>query len=390
MTTLNELLSVARRSSVVNHLKNGSFLNVPKRSTALNNYDNVPGYSRVFRTNYSYDVTTSGTSPSTAQQLRVPGFYVPSAEPAENFIGFWSVWGVAGVVSFNDVGLPFDDGNLVGIEFNEKGVIQFKQSLPSFDKFRGKTVSVALSGRTVQGDAKVVLKIDTGTEVVESRPFYARYFKDYYRMVVPLEIGLDITKFDVTITIEALPRTVVGISGAMLALGPYRSVLQYSDSPSDVAIPSGTVIFNAGASCPPGFRSIADDGYLYATLGDPNGMRGNMNSEYEGVKTTTNPVIGENRHDHQSSGGNEIQPAAFDVLEGRFETHPVEQESTPTPDVRPVVQWEADDERTDYTQFNVYFGLRERILAESHSHVYVISGETVEPPRVAFKICEKI
>jgi len=390
MTTLNELMSPARRSAVVNHLKNGSFLNVPKQSTAVNNFGNVSGYSRVFRTNYSYDVTTSGSSQSTVQQLRVPGFYVPTAEPAENFIGFWSVWGVAGVVSFNDVGLPFDDGNLVGVEFNEKGVIQFKQTIASFDKFRGKTISVALSGRTVRGDVKVILKIDTGSEVVESRPFYSRYFKEYYRMVVPLEIGLDITKFDVTITLEALPQAVIGLSGAMLALGPYRSVLQYSDSPSDVAIPSGTVVYVAGEACPPGYRSIADDGYLYAVLGDPNSIRGNMNSENDGIKTTTDPEIGQNRHDHQSSGENELQPAAFDVLEGRFETNEVEQESTPSPDVRPVLQWEADRDREGYDNNKVYFGVRELILREDHSHVYVISGETVEPPRVLFKICEKI
>jgi hypothetical protein len=385
MTTLNELLSPARRSSVVNHLKNGNFLNVPKQFTAVNNVDSVLGRSQVFRTNYAYDVTTNGSSPSTTERLRVPGFYVPSTEPQENFIGYWSVWGVAGVVSFNDVSESFDGGNLVGVEFNEKGIIQFKQVISSFDKFRGKTVALALSGRTVRGDAKIVLKIDTGAGVVESRPFFARYFKEYYRMVVSLDVGLDITKFDVTISIEALPQALVGISGAMLALGPHKSVLSYADSPSDVAIPSGTIVLSTGASCPPGFRAIADDGYLYAVLGDPNAIRGNMNSEYNGVTISSDPEIGENRHDHQSSGPNELQPAAFDVLEGRFTTASVLVEETPVAEVRPILAYEADEDDGD-----VYFGIREQVLPTDHSHVYVISGETVEPPRAIFKICEKI
>jgi hypothetical protein len=385
MTTLNELMSPARRSSVVNHLKNGNFFNIPKQFTAINNYENVKGYSRVFKTSYSYNVQTGdGSQQSTAERLRIPVFHIPSTAPSENFIGFWSVWGANGIASFNDVAQSFDGGNLLGIEFSEGGTVQIMQTIQSFDKFRGKTVSLALSGRTVQGDAKITLKIDTGSEVVESRPYYARYFGNYYRMVAPLEIGLDITKFDVIITIEALARTVVAVSGAMLAIGPYRSVLPYADSPSDAAIPSGTVVLFAGAACPPGYRSIADDGYLYAHQGDPNAFRGNLNSGYEDTPITLNPEIGENRHDHESSGEHEIQPAAYDVLEGRFETPPVEREATPiNSEVRPVQVYEAyiDD---------AYFGLREEILTLEHNHVYVISGETVEPPRVLFKICEKI
>lgn len=383
MTTLNELLSPARRSSVVNHLKNGNFLNVPKQFTAINNYEDVEGRSRVFRTNYSYEVSTPGTQESTAQRLRIPGFYVPSAESAENFVGYWSVWGVNGIVSFNDVAESFDGGNLLGVEFIEKGTIQIKQSIESLDKFRGKPVSFGLSGRRIRGDVKVVVKVDTGVEVLEARPFYSRYFGNYYRMVVTMDVGLDISKFDVIIELTALPRAVVGLSGAMLALGPYRSVLPYSDSPSDSAIPSGTIILTAGDACPPGFRSINDDGYLFVHMGDPNAFRGNMNSSYQGKKVTTSPEIGENKHDHQSSGTDELQPAAFDVLEGRFETNPIEEESTRIEDdARPVLLYE--------DEHGAYFGLREEIFPLTHNHVFNISGETVEPPYVLFKICEKI
>jgi len=338
MTTLNELMSVARRSSVVNHLKNGNFLNVPKQATAINNYGNVRGYSKVFRTNYTYDVTTGiGAAQSVVRRLRVPGFHVQGEEPDENFIGFWSVWGAAGVISFNDVAESFDGGNLVGVEFSESGVIQFRQSVNSFDKFRGKTVSVALSGRAVKGDTKIILKIDTGTEILESRPFFSRYFGEYSRMIIPLKVGLDITKFDVLITIDALQHAVVGISGAMLAIGPYQSMLPYADSPSDASIPSGTIVLQAGTACPPGYRSVADDGYLFVHMGDPNAFRGNLNSKNDNIEITHDTEIGQNKHDHQASGANELQPAAFDVLGGEFETPPVDEESTPiNSEVRPV------------------------------------------------------
>lgn len=366
-----------KRCQAANHLKNGNFVDVPKSYTSLYNR-NGGGTVQVFRTVYEYAVTTQPPTPyfhpSTAVQKRIPGVYVRSSAPSEQFLAFWDIWGAGSLIALNEGKLSLDGGSLVTLTFNENGVVNFKQAIESFDKFRGKKVTMALGGSVGKGTVKVSFKIDTGSSVLEGRPFYSRYFGKYTRLLHIFDMPLAMSKCDVYIVAEGRAGEIVSMSGAVLAIGEYRADLPYSDNIPNAVIPSGTVILWSGASCPSGYRAIEDDAFLYAYLGDPNGFMG-----YDfGLESRPDHSLGQNRHDHTPSRDTEDQPAAFELVDSPFPTPLVKDEAVSTLSVNPVVTNPS------------YAGPTDAVLPRDHTHLISVLTEEVVPPNVKYRACEKI
>jgi len=378
----DNLIFVSVRKAAVSHLKNGGFLDLPRQYTAINNYrffnsGMVNGITKVFRTLYRYLVTDS-LGPSTAAPIDIPGCLVQAAAPVENFFAYWDVWGSEGLVGVDVSGRSLDGGHRLDVHFAVTGKIYFKQAVESFDKFRGKPVTVALTGYFGKGDVKVTLGVDSGTPQ-SGRPFYSRYFGPYTRMVQPFEIPTNATKFEVLVTLEGARESFVSLSGAMLAIGAYTADLPFSENPSDKAIPSGTIVAWAGDNCPSGYRSVGDEVYLLQTVGDPNDMLGDLSN----TKTRRKQVIGDNRHDHAAGSASERQPSAFDLRGDSFVTATVEQDGAPNRDVEMADSAKNGDA-------TVYEGVREKVLPMEHTHLIKITDELVESPRIKVRICEKI
>ena len=238
---------LALRPMAINRLKNGNFNRTPRQYTVTDNYRHsaygTAGITRTFRTRYKYDSQFVVGGETLQSRVTIPGFRVPDQRPPETFISDWFVWGAEGIVSFDERGRSMDDGARADLEFLAPGDVTFLQSIESFDKFRGKPVTLAVSGYQRNLDVKVQFIIDCGSKVIEGRPFYSRYFGPYTRMINVFEsIPLDITKFDIMIKLSGDQGSSVGVSGIMMAIGAYHSDLPYSDNPSDVAVPSGAVI----------------------------------------------------------------------------------------------------------------------------------------------------
>jgi hypothetical protein len=388
----NDLIYVTQRRGAMNLLMNGSFLNLPKQEAWLAENDSVGdgsvrGLTKAIRTVYRYDeinpamISASG-SPTRLEKTLPPGLIVTPQAPEENFVAYWDIWGVEAVVGFNGQGASFDGGNRLEIEFVEAGIVNMRQSIESFDKFRGKPVSIALSGYEYRRDIKVWIEIDVGSRVIQSRPFYSRYFGSYSRGVDYLgEVPLDISKFEVTLKLEGVKGASGAVSGVMLAMGRYASDLPYSDNPSDRVLPSGTVILWAGEACPPGFRSVVEDEtYLYAHLGDPNAFRGTSGSRL-GVREqpSRKKEIGYNGHNHEQEGADEYQPGAFEESVDPFRTPAVNDKNMPEYPTK-----SAEDQDPPYT------GARVSALPTDHTHLMEISGADVEPPNIRVRVCEKI
>lgn len=378
----DNLIFVAVRKAAVNHLKNGGFLDLPRQYTAINNYGftggATPGITRVFRTAFRYQVTDHPSAQSDASPIDIPGCLVQAAAPAENYFAYWDVWGAEGLVGVNVSGPSLDGGNKIDVHFSVTGKTYLKQAIESFDKFRGKSVTVALTGYFGKSDVKVTLGVDTGTQQF-GRPFYSRYFGPYTRMVQPFEIPTSITKFEVLIVLEGARESFASLSGAMLVLGAYTADLPFAENPADKAIPSGTIVAFAGESCPAGYRSIGSEVYLLQTVGDPNDMLGNLSNP----NTVRKQIIGDNRHDHAAGTESERQPSAFDLRGDSFVTAAVEEDGAPTRDI------EMADAAQD-GQATVYEGVREKVLPMEHTHIMKIGEESIEPPRIKVRICEKI
>jgi hypothetical protein len=251
MTYSEDFTFKAARSAIVNRLMNGNFFSLPRQYTGEDHQDilgdgSLKGITRIYRTLHKYD-ERKGTQISILTKGVIPGFFVPNEVPPENYIGYWDVWGADGIVTFDENGKSLDGGHRVDVGITDGGVVNFRQKIESFHKFLGKPVSLALSGYQRSGDVKVWMEVDCGTKVLQTRPFFARYFGVYQRMIDVIdEIPLDATKFEVYIKMEGGKNTSVGISGAVLALGAYTVDLPYSDNPSDKVMPHGSVIMFEG------------------------------------------------------------------------------------------------------------------------------------------------
>jgi len=247
----NDYTRLALRPMAINRLKNGNFNRTPRQHTITDNY-NVSAYAtagitRTFRTRYKYDSQMVIDGATLQNRVTIPGFHVLAQKPAETFISDWFVWGAEGVISFDERGRSMDDGARADLEFLAPGDVTFLQSIESFDKFRGKPVTLAVSGYQRNRNVKVQFVIDCGSKVIEGRPFHSRYFGPYTRMIDVFEsIPLDISKFEVMLKMTGGQGGSVGLSGIMMAIGAYASDLPYSDNPSDVAVPSGAVILWLG------------------------------------------------------------------------------------------------------------------------------------------------
>jgi hypothetical protein len=153
-------------------------------------------------------------------------------------------------------------------------------------------------------------------------------------------------------------------------MGSYLADVPYSDNISDKAVPSGAIILFEGDACPPGYRCIGQDVYLYATFGDPNAFRGDVTGEEE-----LSMCLGENRHDHASTRATETEPAAFEVVDTAVGSKPIRPSDMKNTQILPA------DEN--------YAGKKIYMLPESHTHLLRFV-EDVEPPYVKAKVCEKI
>lgn len=384
----------ARRPTVLNHLKNGNFLDLPKEYTPelISPLFGDPSMfrARVFRTVHPYHVQYITTTNIIVQQLPVPGFSIESQPEPENTLAFWDVGGASGRASFNEDRESPDGGNLLRVVFNEDGTITLSQSIESFNKFRGKPITLAVSGGTAERSVKVTMMVDTGGETLESRPFFSEYFGFYSRLIDVLEVPLDISKFEVTIKLEGREGASVDLSGAVLAIGAYSGDLPYADNIADKAMPSGIIIGWTGDACPPGFRSIEDDAYLLPFHGDPNAFRGrlltnrNFPGDYPPLGEYGDLTVGDHAHVHawrelsQTVGGMRIGPVAFDPIFTAFDTLITDGPSMPERDVR-FVEQDPD-----------FIGAPELLLYGWHQHIVRFEGDEVHPPHIKLRFCEKI
>lgn len=394
---------LARRRSAPNHLKNGNFSSIPRQYTGVHRADlgaaQQYGISQVKRTDHVYKVTWDNTNPPgptnfTYQQLNVPGVSVESAVPSENYIGYWDVRGVTGRLAFSEENQAFESGHLVTVSFSETGTINFRQTIESYDKFRGRPITMSLG--CARGDRRAIITFiaDVGTEQITSRVFSSDYFGQYLRVADVLNIPLDINKFDLTIQIEGVVGSSVGISGAMLALGGHIADTPYCDSISDVALPSGSVIMFVGESCPDGFRSIEESSYIMPTFGDPNAPKGDLwfnnrlslkNGTLDSLGPDGDHVLGGNSHQHNQRAGT-----------GSFIT-------TGFPDGYAfrkggVAQASVDPDQTTGSTEDVKLSLDDpafagglaKILTPGHQHTVNYTDDDIDPPHINVRICEKI
>jgi hypothetical protein len=364
----------ARRIQVLNHLKNGNFLSIPRTLTFVET--GLHDLSQGIKTIHAYEMS----SPPVKKDA--PGFTVEPAPSKENFVAFWDVWGALGVVGVNRGGSSVDSGNVLRLDFLADGIITFRQSFANFNKFKGYQVSVGLSGVQGDGCVKITMGVDTGTSTVEARPYFSKYFRSYYRMVQHLMIPLDISKFDFLVKIEGKNRDSVSISGACLAMGSYVADLPYSDNISDKVIPSGTMIMYAGENCPAGYRALDNDSYLLAVLGDPLAFRGDVRGE-----EMLSQYLGHNTHDHTSSRYSEAGAAAFEADPNSFVSPTINTTDTPVDPVLPVSK---DTAGRKITILPLTMPTANPSFLDGHSHLMNMSQEAVEPPYVKVMVCEKI
>lgn len=371
------------RPSVVNHLKNGGFF-VYRSFTAIN-FASMKT-SRVFRTQYVHNVVDAAPwNPSAATPSSIPGISVETSAPKESRLGYWDVWGVGSRIAFNDGAKSLDGGNLLTLRFDYAGDVTLKQPIESFNKFRGKPVTFALTGKQGTGDVRVVLKISTGSKVLESRPFFSVRFGTYQRMIASFEVPLDISKFEVLIVLTGKMGASVSLSGALLSLGAYYGDLPFSESLPDLALPSGTIVGYVGESCPAGFRSIGEGDYMMTVLGDPNAVRGNLYDGSTSGSGSQNSMgrrgdleLGQNSHRHDtvaSDSGKVVHGLAFEPAG----------ESDSIIDADPNDFYGRDQKDTG-TPYWFTFAPESR-----HKNRLILpSGEVVEPPRIKMRLCEKI
>jgi hypothetical protein len=375
---------MATRPSVVNHLKNGGFF-VYRSFTALNFYPSTSKISKVFRTQYTYIVSDPDPpTASTAVPFVVPGFMVEASPSKENFAGYWDVWGSQARVLFNESKKSLDGGNLVTVRFTVDGEVTFRQGIDSFNKFRGKPVTLALTGVQETGDIKVVLKLGVGTKTLESRPFFSIRFGTYQRMIVSFDVPLDISKFEVLVVLSGKAGYSTSFSGASLCIGAYSGDLPFSESLPDLSLPSGTVVGWVGESCPAGFRSLKEEDYLFPVLGDPNAVRGNLytratsGGSLNSMGAKGKLTVGENMHRHDTvlaDPGKVVNGLAFEPPGGSDSI--IEANNSQVYDPRM---------RNDLAPISWIFSPRN----DGHKNRLILDGETVEPPRVKVRLCEKI
>jgi hypothetical protein len=395
---------VTRRSGVVNHLKNGGFM-IARTFTPVNHTGpNGEPITKVLRTEYAYDVTDAHGLPSSLAPVTVPSFYPPGEPAAEQIVGYWDVWGTKAAIHVNREHPAYDGGNLVTVSFFGAGKVTFRQTIESFHKFLGKTVTFGLSGSSTKKGVRLTPRVDVGTKVLEGRPFFSDYFGDYYRMLVEFEIPLDTTKFTVLIELTGVNDSLADISGATLALGSYAGEIPFSESLPDIAIPSGTIIGWAGESCPSGFRSLGDNIYMLQVLGDPNAVRGNLYVR-DSVTRDTLGVKGDltvDAHSHKHVGAApgfitsmEMEGIAFDKatpgsaaieMEPTFGAEALTRSNNTKNKI--LIDREGPPERTG-GQFKL------KVVPEGsaylpHKHTFRFSEEDVEPPHVRIRLCEKI
>lgn len=363
----SDLKTLASRKQVLNHLKNGNFLRVPRQFTYEHDYAGYSGLSRVYKTIYTYDRTTT---PPTRRE--VPGFGVNPQPDGENYLAFWDVFGSEAIVGINQDLLSRDGGNCLTIEFMEDGSVTFRQLFENFDRFKGHPISFGLSGYKGRGTVKVQASVNVGSETLDFRPFYSRYFGAYYRMVTHTDVPLSATQFDVSIKFDGMRGDSVAFSGAALAMGSYLADLPYSDNMAESAIPSGVIIITEGQYCPPGYRVIEDDTYLYATLGDPNAFRGDCSGEED-----ASMVMGKNYHDHGKIREEEQEPTAFEVSETGYASPPIDPGG-------------ARDLNNLKIPGQGYRGPRVKIMPVEHTHLIGVDNTPIEPPFVKVRICERI
>lgn len=396
---------MTRRSGVVNHLKNGGFMTYRSFTPVNNAGPSGEAVTRVLRTQYTYSVQDVVSAPSILTPLSVPGFFVAEQPPAEQVLGYWDVWGTKAQVHINRERRAYDGGNQLTVSFYAKGEVTLRQTIESYHKFLGKPVTIGLSGSSACKGLKLTLKIDTGVQLLESRSFFSDYFGEYYRMLAAFEIPLGATKFDVMIQLTGASEGSLSLSGAILALGSYAGEIPFSDSLSDVALPSGTIIGWAGEACPAGFRSVGDDVYLLQTLGDPNAVRGNLYTQPQTTVGTLGPrgdlTLGDHTHKHLGNpsslpGTCDLTGVAFDKAEAY--SAPIEIDGN----------IHGEDVRAR-SRNNRYKLLIDRVGPPSdhngtitldlvpegsaylpHKHAFRFPEETIEPPRVRMHLCEKI
>lgn len=394
---------MTRRSGIVNHLKNGGFMTY-RSFTPINNAgpSNEP-VTKVLRTQYVYSTTHYASIPSDIAPTSVPGFFVEPVAPAEQTLGYWDVWGAKAQIHLNRTRKAYDGGNLVTVSFYETGSVSFRQSIESYHKFLGKPIAVGLSGSSTVKGVRLVIKIDTGVKVIESRPFFSDYFGSYYRMLAGFDVPLGATKLDVIIQLSGTGICHADISGAALAIGAYAGDIPFSDSLPDVALPSGTVIGWVGESCPAGFRAVGEDVYMHQTLGDPNAVRGNLSTGAGTVVGTLgdrgNLTVGSHTHAHVGSPSSqasthEIEGVAFDKAKARAAK--IEIDGT--------IYGDEVHARSRNTKNKILIdrigpptrgSLSLRVVPDGssylpHKHTFRFSEEAIEPPRVRMRLCEKI
>lgn len=228
--------------------------------------------------------------------------FAPAAEAGqENQLGSWDVYGVSASLEVapkdatteQPIIAP-DGGNLLRINFSEKGSVFLEQQVEDIPALRGQLLTLAYSGRAFKGNVTIYARLLSGDEVLLEDRSDTSTFGGNRRTVRQVLVPVEVTTLRFQIELVGTVGAVCGLSSVVALLGPAGSSVAFVPSIADLVVPSGTVIMLVGDACPPGYQR-ADGGQEALLLGVTG-----QHALLEAGQTIG--LIGKDEHDHNPNG----------------------------------------------------------------------------------------
>jgi hypothetical protein len=190
-------------------------------------------------------------------------FSVSESEDGEFPITPWKVYGSEGLIEIipSDGDVTYyspDGGNMVRVTFVTTGIINLKQNIIDVKPLRGRDVCISLTLRKFNGSVQVVTSLSIDGQITQLGSDSSAHAGECGRFSYNYKIPVSAKSVDLLIQLNGKATQSAGISAISLAAGAVSGAKPFTESDSDIAIPSGTVIMSVGTACPPGFTRVPD------------------------------------------------------------------------------------------------------------------------------------
>jgi len=298
MTTYQQIhknyRALASDRSAVNWINNGGFTSFDRKLRLLpnNSVDRInPAIGRP-----AYDLVDPDL-----YKRSFYSFAIPSTAGTQ-FLGYWDVYGVAGSIAINpsdragNVLTSYDGGNLITINGSVGGSITLDQKIDYYQPLAGQDVTISVSGKKLIGAVKVEFILADSSDM-HTFDVSSQFFGNYRRFSKSFKLKNDLSSLTFRVRASGSGSWSIGLSGLSLTLGA-NSVVPFTHSIADLAIPKGTVFMFTGDSCPTGFVTVADQ-RMAVVRGAPNFhvTQDALGAAVPGME------FGQDEHDHVETDG---------------------------------------------------------------------------------------